>query len=320
MTEYQSNAQSLRAALTANGVFSLLSGIVCVAAPGTVADLLFASPFTLLGLSAQTVVFELGIGLLLFAALVFWTAFQSRISRGRAKLITVMDAGWVLASLDLLIFLSALFTTAGVWIVGGVAAIVGVFALEQIYGLMVLYQGRNSVEAKTEGRRLTLTATAVTNATPERVWQVMSHHEAYADVADNIAKVEVLSGAGADTERKCTDNKGNSWTETCTLWEEGRAYAFRVHTDAPDYPYPIAQLNGKWSLEPLAEGTRITMVFKVTGKTGLLNGLIFRLMAAPFSAVCDRLLSNWIAVMEGSAASPGETRLPRSGRKAAMPA
>ncbi|MCP4314755.1 MAG: SRPBCC family protein [Hyphomicrobiales bacterium] len=320
MIRFQSNARPLRAALSANGVFSLLSGGICIADSDTIAGLLFAQPFSLLGFSSQMLFFELGIGLLAFGAFVLWTALQRTISRGRAKIITIMDAGWVLASLDLLFFMSGLWTTTGTWIVGGTAAIIGTFAAEQLFGLAVLYQGQNEVKAKTDGRRLTLTATAITSASPERVWQVMSHHEAYADVADNLSKVEVLRGTGADTERRCTDTKGKSWNETCTLWEEGRAYAFRVHTDAPDYPYPIAQLNGKWLLDPVPGGTRITMIFKVTGKSGLLNGLIFRLMAAPFSSVCDRLLTNWIAVMEDTAASDQVDQIAQSGYDAAMPA
>ncbi|MEX3008492.1 SRPBCC family protein [Hoeflea sp. TYP-13] len=319
MIRYQSNARPLRLVLAANGIFSLLTGIACLVAADGISALLFTQLFTLLGMSSATVIFELGIGLLAFAAFVLWTASQANISRGRAKLITAMDIGWVLASIDLLIFLPGLWTSAGAWIVGGVAAIVALFAIEQVFGLSVLYQGRHEVEAETDGRRLTLSATGFTKASPDRVWQVMSHHEAYADVADNLSKVEVLRGSGPDTERRCTDTNGRSWNETCTLWEEGRAFAFRVHTEAADYPYPIAQLTGTWSLAPVPGGTQITMVFKVTARSGLLNGLMFRFMAAPFSKVCDRLLVNWIAVMEGSAGSI-RPELIQNSEKDAVPA
>ncbi len=317
MTMHQSNARPLRVALAANGLFSLASGAVCVLAPTAIASLLFAVPPMVFGLSGTTLIIELGIGLLIFAALVLWTASQTFIHRGRARLITILDIGWVLGSFGLLALTSQLWTSAGLTVVILVAIAVALFAVKQAIGLMLLYQGKNDIEAERRGNVLTLTATGFTAASSERVWQVMSHQEAYADVADNLSKVEVLHGTGPDLERRCTDNDGKSWTETCTMWDEGRGFAFRVHTDAPDYPYPIARLSAEWSLSPVQGGTQIRMQFHVTAKPGLVNGLLFRLMAAPFSAVCDRLLQRWIAIMEGTAVTThAELRLAGDGGSA----
>lgn len=301
MPKQQSNARPLRLALVANGLFSLLSGASCVLVPSAIASIVFAQPTAVFGVSAATLVFELGIGLLAFAALVLWTSGQSLLHRGRVKLITALDVGWVLASAALLFAAPELWTSAGLTIIVIVATAVAAFAIEQTFGLMLLYQGQSDVKAQRRDNQLTLTARAVTQASAERVWQVMSHQEAYADVADNISKVEITSGSGDTLERRCFDNDGKSWNESCTLWDEGRAFAFRVHTEAPDYPYPIAALAGEWSLSPVADGTQIQMVFHVTAKPGLMNGLLFRLMAVPFSSVCDRLLQRWIDIMEGTA-------------------
>ncbi|MCR9139285.1 MAG: SRPBCC family protein [Alphaproteobacteria bacterium] len=301
MSMHQSNARPLRLALSANGIFSLLTGASCVLAPMAIVSLVFAHPPVLFGIAAPTLITELGIGLLAFAALVFWTAGQSTVHRGRAKLITLLDIGWVLISAILLIAAPGLWTSSGVAIVIVVAVIVAAFALEQAFGLHLLYQGKSDVDAIRRGNQLALTAKAVTQASPERVWQVMSHQEAYADVADNISKVEVTKGSGSSLERRCYDNDGKSWNESCTLWDEGRAFAFRVHTEAPDYPYPISALSGEWSLSPVPDGTQIQMTFHVTAKSGLINALMFRLMAAPFSVICDRLLQRWIEIMEGTA-------------------
>lgn len=319
MSMHQSNARPLRLALIANGLFSLLTGAACVVAPTAISSLVFAAPLSLFGLSAVTLITELGIGLLAFAALVLWTASQTHIHRGRSKLITILDAGWVLISAGLVILIPQLWTPAGLSIVIVVAIVVALFALDQALGLMLLYQGKSDVRALRRGNQMTLTAKAMTQASPERVWQVMSHQEAYADVADNISKVEVTRGSGPDLERRCFDNDGKSWNETCTMWDEGRAFAFRVHTEAPDYPYPIAQLSGEWALSPVSGGTQILMTFQVTAKPGLMNGLLFRLMAAPFSAICDRLLLRWIDIMEGTAsATRADLRLPDK-RAAAQP-
>lgn len=308
MPKHQSNARPLRLALVANGVFSLLTGAACVLAPAAIATKVFANPPAVFGLSAATLVTELGIGLLAFAALVLWTAGQSMLRRGRVKLITGLDIGWVLVSAGLLLAVPELWTSAGLTMMVIVALIVAAFAFEQTLGLLLLYQGHSDVEALRKGKHLTLTARATTRASAERVWQVMSHQEAYADVADNISKVEVTRGSGETLERRCFDNDGKSWNESCTLWDEGRAFAFRVHTEAPDYPYPIAALAGEWSLSPMSDGTQIQMVFHVTAKPGFVNGLMFRLMAAPFSSVCDRLLQRWIDIMEGTA-RPNRTDL-----------
>ena len=286
MSEHQSNGRLLRLALLANGAFSLLTGAACVVASDSIATWIFAAENPVFRLAAPALVLELGVGLLIFAAFVLWTGSQTVINRLRAKIITLMDAGWVLGSAALLVVAPELWTEAGFWAVVAVSGTVGLFALDQALGLVVLYQGRHDVRTDWTGGRLTLTASGLTSAAPERVWSVMTDHERYADVADNLSKVEVIGGSGADTQRRCFDTRGRSWTENCILWEEGRAFAFRVNTQAADYPYPIAQLEGQWSLAAEEGSTRVRMRFEVTPKEGLLNGLLLHLMVG---TLCLRL-------------------------------
>ncbi len=308
MMTHQSNAGFLRLALLGNGAFSALTGAACLLVPGSISSLLFAVDSALFRLAAPAVVMEVGVALLAFAAFVAWTATRRRIGRTWAKLITFLDVVWVLGSVAALILMPEMWTPTGFWLVVVVAVLVGVFAVEQAIGLALMVDGQNEVEARWHDGRLTLTATATTIATPERVWKVMSDHEAYADVADNLSKVEVLGSAGPDMRRRCTDTQGRSWTETCMLWEEGQAYAFQVDTAAPDYPYPIAALTGHWSLTAEGHRTRIRMRFDVTAKPGLMNRMVLRLMAAPFARVCDRLLQRWIAIMENRIETEARSR------------
>lgn len=307
MTNYQTNDTPLRAALMFNGFFSSALGIACLFAAAPLASLLFRQEFSILGLSASSVLFELGIGLLVFAALVLFTARQAMINRGRAKLITALDIVWVAATVIMLATVSDYFSGYGTTTVIAIMIVVLFFAIMQAFGLAMLYQGKNDIVSTRQKNTMTLTASTFTRADPERVWQVISDQEAYAEVADNISRVEIVSGQGQEMVRKCTDNDGRSWNETCTMWDEGRAFAFRVHTEAEDYPYPIAKLFAEWSLIPGSDLTRIRMVFRVTAKPGLLNRLIFIVMAAPFGATCDRLLDNWVARIEGRAASTSST-------------
>ena len=310
MAKYQSNAQPLRSALVVNGLFSAFTGAICLLASEAVSGWLFVDAPFVFGMPAYAHIAATGGCLLLFAAFVLYSAASKILVPGLIKLITALDAGWVVASAILLPLSAAHWTSAGLLMATLVAIIVAFLAIEQVIGLSLLYQGESEIRVQRQGDHMTLIAAARTRANPSRVWQVMSDMEGYADVADNLSKVEVISGEGTDMKRRCFDTSGKGWEETCTRWEEGRAFAFRVHTDAPDYPYPIAQLNGEWSLTPLEGGTDIEMRFEVTAKPGILNGLAFRLMAAPFSKICNRLLSKWIAQMERAdhAANSEETR------------
>ncbi|UJB73068.1 hypothetical protein HRE53_31300 (plasmid) [Acaryochloris sp. 'Moss Beach'] len=130
----------------------------------------------------------------------------------------------------------------------------------------------------------------------------MSDQEEYASLADNISQVDVLEGQGHGMTHKCTDNDGQSWYETCTRWDDGRAFAFKVDTKAADYPYPICTLTGEWSLIPAPNHTQIAMTFNITAKSGLLNRLLLTIMVALFINVCDRLLNNWVVLMENNVA------------------
>ena len=298
MTLHQANDRPLRWVLLANAGVSAISALACLLAAEAVANTIFAPGLSLFGLSAVELVFELGILLLAFAGCVALIATRRVLRRGWVWAVIAADALWVLDSWLLLAIFPDVLTPAGFGIVAGCAGLVALFAIDQLIGLATLYQGASRITVARSGDRMTPTAGITTSALPARVWQVMSDQEGYADVADNIGKVEIVEGRGAGMIRQCSDTDGKSWRETCTLWDEGRAFAFRVHTEAEDYPYPIAELTGKWSLAPAGHGTAIRMDFEIRAKPGLANGLLFRLMAAPFAKICDRLLQRWVGIME----------------------
>jgi len=303
MTDHQANDRPLRRVLLANAGFSALAALACLSAAETVANAVFAPGLVLLALTPAEIVIELGILLLAFAGCVTFIATRPLLRRGWVWSVIAADVLWVLDSgLSLALFPETV-TSPGFLIVAVIAAIVALFAAGQAIGLALLYQGESKITVSQSGDRMTLTASIVTTATAERVWQVMSDQEAYADVADNLSRVEVIAGQGVGMVRQCSDTDGRTWRETCTLWDEGRAFGFRVHTEAPGYPYPIAKLAGNWSLARDGHGTRISMEFDIQAKPGLMNRMLFGLMAAPFARICDRLLGRWVAVMEGQTAA-----------------
>lgn len=319
MTLHQANDRPLRWALLANAGVSAISAMACLLAADAVASAIFAPGLSLFGLSAQDMVFELGILLLAFAGGVALIATRRLLRRGWVWAVIAADVLWVLDSGLLLVLFPEALTPMGFGIVAACAGLVAVLAIDQLIGLAMLYQGESEIIVTRSGDRMTMTAGLKTSATPARVWQVMSDQEGYADVADNIGRVEIVEGRGAGMIRQCSDNDGRSWRETCTLWDEGRAFAFRVHTEAADYPYPIAELSGTWSLAPIEQGrTEIRMDFEIRAKPGLVNRMLFRMMAAPFAKVCDRLLRRWVAIMDGKASRVSTA--PRSAKPAGQSA
>ena len=312
MTDHQANDRPLRRVLLANAGFSALAALACLLAAEMVAEAAFMPGLALLSFTPAGIVFELGILLLAFAGCVALIATRPMLRRGWIWFVIAADVLWVLDSGLALTLFPETLTSSGFAIVAVIAAFVGSFAAAQAIGLALLYQGASEITVSRSGDRMTLTASIVTTATAERAWQVMSDQEAYADVADNLSQVEVISGRGAGMIRQCSDTDGKSWRETCTLWDEGRAFAFRVHIEAADYPYPIARLAGEWSLAPEGHGTRIRMAFDIQAESGLVNRMLFGLMAAPFARVCDRLLGRWVESMEGrtEAAAASTTAAP----------
>ena len=320
MKLHQANDRPLRWVLLANAGVSTISALACLLAAESVARTVFAPGVTLFGLSAAEMVFELGILLLAFAGGVALIATRRLLRRGWVWAVIAADVLWVLDSGLLLVLFPEALSPTGFWVVAGCAGLVALFAIDQAIGLAMLYQGRSEITVTRFGDRMTMTAGIATSATPARVWQVMSDQEGYADVADNIGRVEIVEGRGKGMIRQCSDNDGKSWQETCTLWDEGRAFAFRVHTEAEDYPYPIAALSGTWSLAAVEHGrTEIRMDFEIRAKPGLVNRMLFQMMAVPFAKICDRLLRRWVEIMDGKAEGTAASRR-TTGHRAAQSA
>jgi hypothetical protein len=298
MKNYQSNQNLLRRSLQANALFSFLSGAVLIAAATYLSDIMFVIPIQVLGFEIETVLIASGIGILVFACDVWLISRPTRLNLMQARLIIAMDILWVIASGAVLLLWPEVFTTTGFVSIAIVAVIVADLGLMEFFGVLATYQGQSKIATHYQGDNLTITATNETEVPAEKVWAVMRQQERYADVADNLRSVSIVEGQGIGLIRECSDTRGNHWKETCTRWQEGEGFAFRVHTDAQDYPYPIAELSGDWSVTDHGQVRQIKMTFQAKAKSGLLNKLAFRLIATPFAPVCDRLLRNWIGVMK----------------------
>ncbi|MEM9682292.1 MAG: SRPBCC family protein [Pseudomonadota bacterium] len=297
---FQSNSRPLRLALLVNAVFSALCASILVVETDWALAILFVSDTIWPGIPVRDIAVALGFCLLLFAGLVAWTGLARFISRSAVTAITVADVVWVVCGFAMLPFLSSHVTATGLWTVLIVDLFVLVFAIEQAIGLMILYQGKSELAITRNGRACHFRLSHIVGASTRAAWRVMTDHEAYADVADNLTRVEVVHGVAKGMRRKCHGAKGESWTEDAHIWEEGKRYGFTINTDAPDYPYPLQQLAAVWTVEPRGDNqSEVTMEFEVTPQPNLKGALFMFLSTAMFPKVIDRLLGRWAVRMEG---------------------
>ncbi|MFN8442005.1 MAG: hypothetical protein U0175_14590 [Caldilineaceae bacterium] len=117
----------LRNTLLANAIFSTLSGLLFTFDAKAVDNFL--------GTGMPNVILVLGIGILLFAAEVFWISTRPQINRTAAQVVTAFDIAWVVGSWVLLLTTLVSFSAAGWWATALVADIVAIFAICEVIGL-----------------------------------------------------------------------------------------------------------------------------------------------------------------------------------------
>lgn len=121
-------------------------------------------------------------------------------------------------------------------------------------------------------------------------WEVLSDLDGWGAHAPNLSKTEVIDGAGEGAVRRCYNNAGKGWSETCTLWQPGRRYVMEV--DTSDYPYPMRVMRGTFSVADEGRGSRVKLRFDYQFKYGPLGALAGVLARPAFGRVCRRLLAS----------------------------
>ena len=122
MTNYE---QKLRITLKINAAFSLLSGIDFIVFNGFLADKI--------GVDSKQALIFIGVGLIVFAGLVFFNAFRKNIDAKSIKSIIVQDLLWVIASAIVLTFKAFDLSALGYELILLIALIVGTFAIFQMH-------------------------------------------------------------------------------------------------------------------------------------------------------------------------------------------
>jgi len=149
--------------------------------------------------------------------------------------------------------------------------------------------------AKKDIKQLTFKRTI--KASKTKVWKVISDVGNYHQVAPNIDTVTIISGSEEGMVRLCSHGK-DSWTETCSVWQEEKTFSFEVNTRADDYPYPLSLLEGTWNVIEIAPYlTEVEMIFEFKYKRKVYN-LLHPIMRMKFKRVVTELLDNWQDMLE----------------------
>jgi hypothetical protein len=123
----QSQDRLLRNALKGNGLFSLVSALVAIAGANPLADFI--------GVEEPLALVILGVGLAAHGGVLWWGSSRANIPRWLAWYAIEGDAGWVIATILVLVVDPWRFTNGGKWLLAGISDIVAVFAILQFIGL-----------------------------------------------------------------------------------------------------------------------------------------------------------------------------------------
>jgi hypothetical protein len=124
----------------------------------------------------------------------------------------------------------------------------------------------------------------------------MVDQDLYARLSPNLSRVgpfapvEGASGSG----RRCWDVRGRHWDETLTSWEAGRSFSVAVDTTAADYPYPLEEMRGRWSVaESGPARSLVTMAFDVRPRPGMAGQAFAAALAGTGPGMMRRIISGW---------------------------
>lgn len=270
----------LQKVLSINSIFSGISGLGLILFHKAIANLF--------NIDQSSIFWIIGSVLIFFSLTILYEVKKQR--RLAVIWIIIQDFIWVIGSIVLLILKPFNISNAGNNAIAILALIIFLMAINQS---TVLAQAKNTVE---KGRKQ-LVFKRIIKANKSEVWKVVSDVASYHQVAPNIDEVTIVSGKDEGMVRSCSHGK-DSWTETCSVWQEGNTYSFIVNTSAPDYPYPLSFMQGTWNINEIdANHTEIEMVFEFTYKNKILN-LIHPIMKMKFKKISNELLDNWQKTLE----------------------
>ncbi|MGF1463818.1 MAG: SRPBCC family protein [Maricaulaceae bacterium] len=293
------SATLLRAALSANCLFSLATGLIAILAAPAVA--------TSLGLGSVGLIQVLGWGLALFSAGIAWTLARLRL--GQAVLISMLDGLWVVTTAPLTLLPGWLSPTGAGWVLV-LAALVALLAGLQLLGVRrVLRSGAPRGQYR-HCVRVESTAEA------DALWRIVRDVPNIARYSAGLSasRLEAGQDPAPGAVRVCADIKGRQWAEEIvSLDDASRAIAFRFRAEAADFPFPFTAMTGGWSVTPSPHGgAYVDIWWIVTPKARRLGWLVVTLMTVALDTDLPRIVAAMEAAARGEPA-PSSHRRPALG-------
>lgn len=299
-------SQSLRAALTANAAFSFCSALVLIVAPELVSQTTGLGPAVLLRV--------VGVGLALFAADLIHQATRKRLITWRALYASLADFSWVVGSIALAVFFPEPLTPIGVAVVLGIATVVLAFGVWQMRAI-----DRTHRASQPDAYRHCVMID--TDAPAERLWPLIANFGDIQRYAGNLRSSRILGGIApaVGTVRSCEDRAGRRWSEECVVFEQNRI-ELRFLCDAPDFPFPVARMQGGWQVTPTTSGSRIMIWWELKPKNRILAPLLLSIFGCQADRDFPRIVQRMAAHARGEPQSaPGAGAAPALGRLVAIP-
>lgn len=271
----------IQKSLRHNAIFSGISGVSLIILNKQIANLFETENITIF--------WVIGSILLFFASTIIYEIIKQRPIA--ILWIIFQDFLWVISSIVLIALNPFEISKVGKLIIVIISLIVLLLGIYQSKALSQIDIANNKNDKHLKFER-------IIKADKQTVWKVISDVANYDKVAPNIDAVKIISGKGRGLIRTCSHGK-NSWSETCSMWIEEKAYSFKVNTSAPDYPFPFKFLKGTWEVEEIDNNkTQIIMLFDFQYKYKYYNWLLHPLLKGKFSKTAEELLDNWKKILE----------------------
>ena len=271
----------LQKSLRLNAIFSGISGLALIVLNEQLANLF--------EITNKPVFIALGVALLYFASTIIYEINKQR--PVAVLWIIVQDFLWVAASVVLVAINPFEISKSGNSVIAIIAFMVFFMGINQSKALA-------QVDSSNIKKRKHFKFERKIQADKQSVWKVIADVANYDKVAPNIDAVKIISGEARGMVRSCSHGK-DSWTETCSMWIEEKAYSFEVNTSAPHYPYPFKFLKGTWEVQEIDSTTsKVTMLFDFQYKRKYQNWLLHPLLKGKFSKTAEELLDNWQKMLE----------------------
>ena len=140
----------------------------------------------------------------------------------------------------------------------------------------------------------------VVQASKQKVWNVISDVGNYHKVtAGGIDDVQIISGSGLGMKRVCSAPNGDSWEETCTVWEPGNRFEFVVNTEREDYPLPFKKLSAVWKVDSISPNkSKIILDMTYEFENPFLAGYFLSIGKKQGDEDAKFLMDNWQRIVE----------------------